>query len=146
MKKPTNELVVVPQPDKKDTFLGIQEGLGLGRPIEGWTPPAKKSRLKDKTTARDIYSFDTFKHKEARRISMISYIRLFETTDKIPVGFTYLDFYKRIRGSVNNKNVINKKKGLPMYFSTFKDDNQNDVIIYAIDKTVDINPPQLLLK
>lgn len=146
MKKPTNELVVVPQPDKKDTFLGIQEGLGLGRPIEGWTPPVKKTRLKEKLAARDIYAFDTFKHKEARRFNLITYIRQFENTDKLPADFTYLDFYKRIRGSVNNKNVINKKKGLPMYFSAFKDDNLNDVIIYAIDKTVDENPPPLLLK
>lgn len=137
MKKPTNELVVVPQPDKKDTFVGIQEGLGLGRPIEGWTPPVKKSRLKDKKTARDIYAFDTFKHKEARQFNMMAYVRQFETADKIPNDFTYLDFYKRIRGSVNNKNVINKKKGSPMYFSAFKDDNQNDVIVYAVDKSIE---------
>jgi hypothetical protein len=145
MKKPTDQLVIVPQPDNKDTYLGIQEGLGLGRPVEGWTPPVKKPRLKAKTTTRDIYAFDTFKHKEARRFNMITYIRSFEGTEKIPNDFTYLDFYKRIRGSVNNKNVINKKKGLPMYFSAFKDDNQNDVIIYAVDKTVDDNPPPLLL-
>lgn len=136
MARLTGQSILTPPPDDNDSYLGIQEGFGLGRPIEGWAPPVKKSRLNAKTPSRDIYAFDTFKHKEARRFNMVTYIRSFAGTDKVSDGFTYLDFYKRIRGSVNNKNVINKKKGLPMYFSAFKDDNQNDVIIYAIDKTV----------